>query len=670
MQIKMKSLIHIVCLLLLLSSCNEEKQSELPLLHTKDVSDITEEGAWFSARVINDYESNVIEYGFVWSNQENPVIEKDEKYVIYETFNGGDFGQQITTSLKKGEIYYMRSYMQTKSALIYGNQVEFVSKGSRAPVIVDFNPKRGNLNDTVIITGQNFSYVLINNIVKFNSSYARILKVTQDTIITLVPRWLSGVKSDLSVTVLDNKAIADDQFELILPEIQDFTPKKGNFETLVAIKCKNLSNTNSLKVFFDDFEADIIDVSAEQIVVNVPDDLNKTSSEIRVEMNGFPVTAAERFELLPVKLSQFFPKVAITGNTIVIQGENFSPLPQNNFVYLGDIQAEVLKASSDEIEIKLPLQDEVIYPSRSVTITVEVAEEKPTFDDNLMINDQWFRLNNAPEELFSSNLGYSDVYCFSDENKAYLGLNDSNIFFEYDPIQDSWKKLRDFPGESRFYGVGFVIDNNVFFGTGISTYPKRVYYKDWWKYNIQDNTWTQLKDFKGKERCAAIAYTAGNIGYIGTGSGSGIIEYFTDVWMYDEVIDDWSMVADYPKEMFSGVALSVGTSAYVGLGRCFATDVNYMYQYNSENDSWSKLPDFPQGGEDNRSIGFDIDGQIYVSIGYWNPFYCYKESSKWWTSVEQPNFFDNRDAIAFSLNGKGYVGLGMKNWMWEYDPSR
>ncbi|MBS2098279.1 IPT/TIG domain-containing protein [Carboxylicivirga linearis] len=666
----MKVLISISLLFLFLLSCNKEKQSELPLLLTNQVNEISEEGAYFSANVINGYSSEVQEYGFTWSKEENPIIKEDEKYVMYEPFDGGEFGQQITTSLKEGETYYMRSYMQTKSSITYGNQVMFVSLGSSAPIIEDFYPKKGNLNDTITITGQNFSYVSINNSVKFNTSIARILKVSQDTIVAMVPPWLSSVKSDVSVTIFNNIEIAEEQFELITPEILDFSPNTGNFETLVTIKCTKLSNTKTLKVFFDDFQADIVEVFDEEIIVNVPDDLNKQSSEVRVELNGFSSVASQKFELLPVELSHFSPEIALTGSTILISGENFSPLAENNFIYVGGMLVEIVKASSNEIEIKLPTQDEIIYPSRNLSLTVQVAEQEWTFDDELIINDQWFRLKNAPEELLSSDYLYSYISCFSDNSRAYIGLNNSKVFFEYDPSQDKWKRLKDFPGSKRFNGAGFVNGDNVFFGTGLSNSSYRVFYKDWWKYNIKDNTWTQLQDFDGKERTAAIAFKVNNSGYIGTGGGSGIIEYLSDIWRYDENADSWIMVADYPEEMSYGLALSTSSQAFVGLGINFATDIKYMYRYDPDSNKWTKIKDFPQGGDNNRSLGFVINNQVYASIGYWNPFYKWNAPYQSWNEIEPVDLIDKRNAIAFSINGKGYVGLGMNNWMWEYDPSR
>nr|WP_321406257.1 IPT/TIG domain-containing protein [uncultured Carboxylicivirga sp.] len=542
--------------------------------------------------------------------------------------------------------------------------------GSKAPVITDFEPKLGNLGDTITIVGQNFSYVQTTNEVKFNTSYARVLKESQDTIVALVPPWLASQKSELSVTINGNRAIADQQFELVTPEVFDYSPKTGNFETLVTIRGENFSNISTLKVFFDEFEAEIIEVSDEEIIVNVPDDLNKQSSEVRVEMNSVSSFATESFKLLPVVLSEFSPKAILTGKTLFITGENFSPLTQNNFVYVGGIQVEVIKASNNEIQIQLPTQDEIIYPSRNLSLAVQIAGQQYTFDEKLIINDQWFRLKNAPEELLTSGFSYGYASCFAGESKAYIGLNNSSVFFEYDPNQDEWKRLIDFPGGNRFNGVGFVIEDNVFFGTGSSPSPYHIYYKDWWKYNIQNNTWTKLQDFNGEERSGAVAFKINNSGYIGTGSGSGTIEYFTDVWRYDEMTDDWSKVADYPEQMFYGIAISTSSNALVGLGRRFATDISFMYRYDPGNDQWTKIKDFPQGGDNNRSLGFVINDQIYASIGYWHSFYFYNSMYQSWSEIETSDLIDNRNAIAFSIYGRGYVGLGMNNWMWEFDPSR
>ena len=47
--------------------------------------------------------------------------------------------------------------------------------------------------------------------------------------------------------------------------------------------------------------------------------------------------------------------------------------------------------------------------------------------------------------------------------------------------------------------------------------------KDFWEYDPVGNTWTQKADFGGTARYAAVGFSIGNKGYIGTGHGWFII---------------------------------------------------------------------------------------------------------------------------------------------------
>nr|WP_321406258.1 hypothetical protein [uncultured Carboxylicivirga sp.] len=110
----MKSYFSIIILVFILTACNKEQHSDLlPLLYTEEVTNISEEGAFFSAKVINGYNSDIKEYGFVWSKVDNPTIDRSDKYIIYNPLESENFNQLVTTTLEAGEVYYVRSYLKT-----------------------------------------------------------------------------------------------------------------------------------------------------------------------------------------------------------------------------------------------------------------------------------------------------------------------------------------------------------------------------------------------------------------------------------------------------------------------------------------------------------------------------------------------------------------------------
>ncbi|MEQ9167308.1 MAG: hypothetical protein RLO12_13715 [Fulvivirga sp.] len=70
-----------VFILLLLVTCTKEDEvfREYPRLKTLPVVDISEEGATFSAQILELGNQDIIEYGFVWGETENLSIENSER---------------------------------------------------------------------------------------------------------------------------------------------------------------------------------------------------------------------------------------------------------------------------------------------------------------------------------------------------------------------------------------------------------------------------------------------------------------------------------------------------------------------------------------------------------------------------------------------------------------
>ncbi len=63
------------------------------------------------------------------------------------------------------------------------------------------------------------------------------------------------------------------------------------------------------------------------------------------------------------------------------------------------------------------------------------------------------------------------------------------------------------------------------------------YYKDFWEWDQETNTWTKKADFEGNARLGAVAVSIGDKGYIGTGlNGYGQPYAFMDLWEYDPTL--------------------------------------------------------------------------------------------------------------------------------------
>jgi hypothetical protein len=665
----------LLVLIIALISCNKEKEFDYPLVYTGEVTDIKNDGALFSGNIVDLSKLEIIDYGFVWDNKTNPTIENAEKYVINGPPRIGVYSQHISTTLKDGVKYYVRTYVRNSKYITYGQEVVFTSLGSLAPQILDFMPKTGNLRDTLTITGHNFSYKLLNNKVQIGEFETTVIKANQDTLIVIVPDKLNKLSSSISVTIQGNKATSSGSFNLIPPVLSDFHDKTGTFGSQVTIVGENfLANPTSVQVYFDSIKANIVDIQSQNIIVLVPDSLDNRQSNIKVRMNNLTVSSIDKFQLAPLSINDFTPKVSITGNTITLTGNNYSPIPKNNIVTIGELKATVTKASVDELEVTLPLQDIGYYSSRDAKVNVEVLGENHDFNETILINDKWFRRKDSP-------IDFSDSFYAVANNKAYLGINGSQGFWEYDPVNDEFKKLTDFPGSARNGGNGFVINNKIYFGTGNGNY---INLKDFWEYNISSGLWIQKSDFAGQERVGSITFSTNGNGYLGGGIyyESFVCNHpFDDFWKYNAINDTWSRIPSFMEKdsssvygITSGISVVEGSLAYIGLGWNNTSSPpgedgqdQRWFVYNALTNSWNQLAYFPKSRNFQNAIAFNLNGVPYVKTVA-SDFYFFDSSSNFWQIVATGLLPNDISGIGFSIENIAYIGIGRA--LWEYDPSR
>src|SRR5438128_1515649 len=79
-------------------------------------------------------------------------------------------------------------------------------------------------------------------------------------------------------------------------------------------------------------------------------------------------------------------------------------------------------------------------------------------------------------------------------------------------------------------------------------FPVGLAIKDFWRYDPLTNVWTQIADFGGEPRAAAVGFTIGSKGYMGTGQnfcncGPGAL--FNDFWEYDPSANAWTQKRDF-----------------------------------------------------------------------------------------------------------------------------
>ncbi|MDZ4747099.1 MAG: hypothetical protein SH808_01325 [Saprospiraceae bacterium] len=262
---------------------------------------------------------------------------------------------------------------------------------------------------------------------------------------------------------------------------------------------------------------------------------------------------------------------------------------------------------------------------------------------------------------------YTDhTYGFSIDGKGYLvsGTTEFNgptkAFLQFDPVEDSWTALEEFPGPARGYGIGDVWNRKAYFGFGTSVdsllrdlwvfdpdsmswrqlsscpceprlHPTFVAnngkifiglgnnndgnQNDWWEYDITTDTWSQKPDFPDTKRHHPYQFAIGDYVYTGFGHGNGI---FREWYRYDPVPEEWQRMADIPGEgRVAGTQFSYNGKGYVLSGDGDdhnSMETGEMWRYDPELNIWDSLPPHP-GKSRWAPASFVIDGVVYLYNG-------------------------------------------------------
>lgn len=232
----------------------------------------------------------------------------------------------------------------------------------------------------------------------------------------------------------------------------------------------------------------------------------------------------------------------------------------------------------------------------------------------------------------------------------------------------NWIEQSDFEGVARGNAVAFTIGDIGFVGTG---YDGEDRLSDFWSYDAERNNWTQIAEFGGKPRQDAVAFTAGGAGYVGTGY-DGLVRY-KDFWKYDPGTNTWdSVTADFgglPR--YGAVAFSINNIGYVGTGFSGNAEKD-LWAYDPGSNTWEQKTSFQSKIQD--AVAFVINDEGYICTGinngvYSKDFYKYDPASDTWTAlrkisdVSDESFDDNyaiirRKAVAFVMGGKAYITTG------------
>ncbi|MRR20323.1 hypothetical protein EG827_09045, partial [bacterium] len=403
----------LILILVLAVMCQEEKytEKEIPEVEVTSVKLIEGGGAVFEGRILSTGSDDITEHGFLWDTNDNPLPGTAETVLLGPRQGSGTFTCTVMADIQENQSYYIRAFLVTENYLSLGTVTTFEGGGSKPPELISVSPATALCGDTVIITGKNFSFTPANNKVYFDGNEARVFFSDSDELRVIVP-LAEELLLKIDVTVSGIGSINELDFTMKQPILSSFTPLTGTFNDIITLSGDNFSlDTFYAKVYFNNAQAEITEMSRTHYKVRVPPENNISPAVIQVKYFNY-FSYNEQFTLKQAVISGVSPVRVKSSDIIVISGENFNPSPQLNTVMVGGEEAYVVSSTSSEISFRVP--PGLFAGSYSLTLTT-LHGLPVTWPGTIELVSPWKRLNDFPGTERSSPA------VFATETHGYVG---------------------------------------------------------------------------------------------------------------------------------------------------------------------------------------------------------------------------------------------------------
>lgn len=241
----------------------------------------------------------------------------------------------------------------------------------------------------------------------------------------------------------------------------------------------------------------------------------------------------------------------------------------------------------------------------------------------------------------------------------------------------NWEEIEDLP-LGKHHPVTFAIDGYGYAATGWdqNVGPS----DDVYKYDPVNDSWSTISDFPGAARSFGIGFEYEGDGYLGFGATS--TSYLRDIYRFDAATETWELVTLCPCQPRRHPAFLIkDDKIYVGMGDGPTGDLNDWWRYDMATDDWEQMPSVP-GPNRHHPFQFVVNNELYAGMGHGGPiiyddWYHFNTTTESWETL---NDFSGEARVAgtqFSHGEYGYVLSGDgsdHSWMqegefWQYDPT-
>jgi len=546
----MKWIIFILLTVVGLFSCNKEAEiqpKDYPYVVTKEVIDIDSTGATFSAEVLDYGTEKIIDFGFIWSNNEKEY----QKSLFEEGEALKSFTYRTSTDLDKNEIYSCKAYIRTKTYLIFGNVVSFQGLGSTSPEILEMNPNIGFDGTIITLKGEYLSTDSLENKVYVNNIEANVKRSNSDSIVFVIPQMEETGNVDIYVKTGENRISQAKVFFIKGPQINSISKTSAHSGEFLTILGDNfIQNGERIEVFFGSLKATIIDTSEARLEVIVP---HPTCDKLLIDdtqkiqlING--LKAAEFGQEFTIKKSWSRKQALYESFNIYWDNSSFS-YQGNGYIFecnSGDLYQYNPTSDSWGIYSSFPgtrREGSLLVSINDKLLKIGGEFDWPEFWEFDFTTQTWNQKNYLP-------LSFKWAAYFVLNSEVYI-INQDWQVWKYNLISENFERMNDLPETSK---SGYVRA----FSNGQDCYV--LSNERTWKYDHSNDSW---------QKKASSPSAGDNLGDYQSFvlNGTGYIFFRDYLYKYYALQDKWVLVSIYPGVSYghspTRVAFIIGDKVYI-----------------------------------------------------------------------------------------------------------
>ena len=214
-----------------------------------------------------------------------------------------------------------------------------------------------------------------------------------------------------------------------------------------------------------------------------------------------------------------------------------------------------------------------------------------------MSNDTWIQKTSFPGD------GRNHPAMIVVNDKIYMGCGSNGSgnlgdWWEYDITLDSWSQKPDIIGNDRHHPYYFGIGDYAYVGFGHGSLPgpgsnpssNSYIYNDFYRYDPSNDSWLQLNDFPAEARVAGTQFSYNGKGYVLSGDGDDHGPLSSgEFWEYNPINDSWNQLPSHPGgAIWAPGNFVIGCDVYFLLGQDWnsniPTDPISVYSYKLSED--------------------------------------------------------------------------------------